>query len=426
LELEIANRRFNEAAEGLRELVTLEENADAYLLLAQAEFGRGSVHASQAALDRSVELQTEPSIPLMRLQLKIALRTEDWNLALKVYRTLTELRITLHLMEQVGRIEAFYHFDMEDRGRTLLESLLKAFEPTPPPALVIEYARWEGRREPARTRTLVKEVFERYPVNANLLELMIRYDIADGHSERALPRVEHALALLPDDPKLQLTQGRLLIHLRRWAEGEASVLRALELDPKVNGGMDQLLVLYKAQDKPQKAIDFLKGEQEAARLDEAGQLQLASLYFEQEEFAEAEKMYELVLEGDPNSVRGNREYALLLASQGTDLERALTLAKRAQEGAGASWEVAHTLGFVYLRKGMNEAAEQQIRYAIELAQRSGVSSVAYHFHLAQALRGQGRDEEADQEMEKASALLLDSRRQAGEGAGATDRVERAE
>jgi len=171
-----------------------------------------------------------------------------------------------------------------------------------------------------------------------------------------------------------------------------------------------LLIFYKAQGKPEKAIAFLKSELEAERLEETGQLSLAGLYFEQEQFEDAEKIYELVLEGNPSSVRGNQELALLLANHGGDIEKALIHAKLAQEGAGANRAVAHTLGFVYLRKGMPEAAEQQIRYAIELAQQQGMDSVIYHFHLAQALREQGHNEEADQELQKASALIPPSAR----------------
>ena len=68
--------------------------------------------------------------------------------------------------------------------------------------------------------------------------------------------------------------------------------------------------------------------------------------------------------------------------------------------------IADTVGFVYFQMGRNEAAVQQFRYAIELADSKGASIATVNYHLRLALQAMGRKTEAIAAFEK--ALVLDS------------------
>ena len=64
---------------------------------------------------------------------------------------------------------------------------------------------------------------------------------------------------------------------------------------------------------------------------------------------------------------------------------------------------ADTLGYVYYRKGLHEAAVRQFRYALGLS--SGQILPLYSYHLGLALRSLGQNEEAVEAFE--AALRID-------------------
>jgi tetratricopeptide (TPR) repeat protein len=105
------------------------------------------------------------------------------------------------------------------------------------------------------------------------------------------------------------------------------------------------------------------------------------------------------------------DLAWILAEEGTDLERALALAQEAQQAEPENAEIADTLGYVYLKKGLSDPALQQFKYAVELAGRAEndvqIERPEYHYHLGLALKALGRNDEATVALER--ALQLDAK-----------------
>ena len=65
----------------------------------------------------------------------------------------------------------------------------------------------------------------------------------------------------------------------------------------------------------------------------------------------------------------------------------------------------YTLGYVYLKKGLNDPALQQFKYALEIAQRASNDAIPerpeYHYHMGLALQALGRGNEAATSFERA-------------------------
>jgi tetratricopeptide (TPR) repeat protein len=112
---------------------------------------------------------------------------------------------------------------------------------------------------------------------------------------------------------------------------------------------------------------------------------------------------EKALTDNPNLAEAKNGLAFLLAASNTDLDRALTLAQDAQRQLPNVPEVADTLGYVYLRKGLHEAAIDRFRYALELAPSAAKVSPSILYHLGLAYAASGKSQEAADAFEKALA-----------------------
>jgi tetratricopeptide (TPR) repeat protein len=116
-------------------------------------------------------------------------------------------------------------------------------------------------------------------------------------------------------------------------------------------------------------------------------------------------MLEKVIRDDPKKTTAKIELAYLLAATNVELDRALKLAEEAQRSMNADPNAADTVGYVYLRKGLNEAAMQQFRHALELnGERTSALAPTLHYHLGLSLDALDRGEEAADAFEKALAL----------------------
>ncbi|MBX5497013.1 MAG: tetratricopeptide repeat protein, partial [Bryobacteraceae bacterium] len=126
---------------------------------------------------------------------------------------------------------------------------------------------------------------------------------------------------------------------------------------------------------------------------------LASLDEQAGQWKEAEKKYRQALKLAPGNPAIENNLAYLIARQGGDLEEALRLANDASRKEPGNPEFADTLGWVYVKRQMNDSAIQ----IFESLVRKHPKNSRYHYHLAVALRQKGNKEGARQHLEMALA-----------------------
>jgi tetratricopeptide (TPR) repeat protein len=98
----------------------------------------------------------------------------------------------------------------------------------------------------------------------------------------------------------------------------------------------------------------------------------------------------------------------LLAQNDGDLDRAAVLAEESRKVDDTDPRTADTLGFIYLRKGLHEAALHQFQYGLEMnGDRPGNLAPMLHYHLGLTLRAMDRNPEAVAAFERALALDAD-------------------
>jgi tetratricopeptide (TPR) repeat protein len=105
----------------------------------------------------------------------------------------------------------------------------------------------------------------------------------------------------------------------------------------------------------------------------------------------------------PGMASAQNDLAYLLARRGEALPEATELAQEARANRPDSPQIADTLGYVYLRRDLGEAALVQFDAAAELSEPQSTSWATAQYHRGLALRSLGREDEAIVAIEQALA-----------------------
>ena len=107
----------------------------------------------------------------------------------------------------------------------------------------------------------------------------------------------------------------------------------------------------------QAALEMLKrGQQTGARTILAANLQLAMTLDSAGMKRESLPLYEAVVKIDPQNPIALNNVAYMYAEEGRDLDQALTFATRAKQRVPTSDDISDTLGWVYVKKNLNDNA----------------------------------------------------------------------
>lgn len=400
--LALAEGRNTEALQLLREFVGENESQETERMRADALLRLDNLPAASAAVDRAIALSGSNPLPSLRLKATIQHAAKEWRALLATLDRLEERGHTLSKGEQLMAVRALYETDRADAGREKLENLLAG--PAITPGVALEFAHREGHVDPKVTRSHLAKALRYAPGNYELLEAITRLDVQTGQLERALRRLDRSVESQLAGPRILLMRSELLALSGQLERAEADALRAFEAAPELPGAVDLLFAIYQAQDRLAEAQRSFEEAESVGVLHAGARVLLGRLYAAQGDSKRARAMYEKVIAENPEIAPAKNDLAFMLASEGGDLDRALALAEDAQRAMPENANTADTVGFVYYRRGSHEAALQQFRYAIELADsRSGAAPV-YHYHLGLALMALGREAEAAEAFDRTLAI----------------------
>jgi tetratricopeptide (TPR) repeat protein len=391
--------RAEKAAELLRVLSTEVERADVYLLLSEAELEVGDTDAALRALEQSMALRGYISQPNLRRRLRILTRRADWDAVLE---TLAEMQRRGHSFDTPERIHmarALYQRGEHVRARRVLEPLFA--EDPPNVAAVLIYAQFEAGTNPDRSRELLEAVLVKRPYAQGVIPALVRLDRLQGRSEQALARIDSGTQADSRSLELRLLRTQLLAELGRTQEAERDA-RAL-----VSDGSEEapalLARILEIEGRGDEAIAVF--EEHRANLRAMDLWNLGRLYLQSGDLPQSRKALEAALERNPQLQVARNDLAYVLTELGSDLDRALELAREAKAAMPDSPAVADTLGWVYYRRGLNEPAVVEFRAAIAQVEDNDRPVPAdFHYHLGLALQGLDRTDEARAELARALAV----------------------
>jgi len=259
----------------------------------------------------------------------------------------------------------------------------------------------------ARARAHLEAAAKDAPTHPEVLASLFVLDQRDGRVEQSLERVNAAAAAAPKDASLARLVGDIAARTGKLDIAEASFRRAIEIDPNQLESYGRLAGLYNATGRGAQVIKTY--EDALARNPKSGELHLVLGILKEaqggKQIDAAMAHYEeaIKLNGELAAAKNNLAY--WLAERGQDLDRALDLAQEAKatlsKNPRTNPSSADTLGWVFYKKNLPEAAVNYLREAVSgfdptIPSDAQTRPLVRH-HLALALHALGDKAEAKNE-----------------------------
>jgi tetratricopeptide (TPR) repeat protein len=285
------------------------------------------------------------------------------------------------------------------KGEQIFQAMMKQLPQNPVGYLKMGMSRkLQGKHKDAAG--FFAQAVERNPKDLTAINEYVFALAAAKDTAKAKRVLDETVAKEPENPLLWDMVGRFQIASGNPAEAEAAFLKSIELAPEFTSPYYQLGVLYATQKK------FPEAEQRLAKVIEQNDKNVG-----------AHALLGMVLNAGGKTDAANREYrkvltlsprhplaannlASNLADGGGNLDEALKFAQTAREAAPEDPSVGDTLGWVYYRKGLVDAAYPLIADA----SRRLKDNPSIRFHHGMVLAKQGKKKEAAAELKAALAL----------------------
>lgn len=407
--LDISEGKADDAVASLRR--ALDRRADwaqAHFLLASALLLQNDRQQARAEVLRAVELDAE-FIEARRLLTKIHAMLGEHDLAIEESRRVLRQRPDDREM-RIALAQSLVFENKADEARKELDSIPLDQRGPDVNFAIGRIDMFQGKNEFAREKLLI--ALESQPAHPEILESLLATEMALGKISESMSRIEKAAGEKPNDANLQRLLGVALLASGQGPAGEAKLRRAIELDPNNMGAYQALARYLLGSNRVQEGVATYEAAVEKQPASAPLHFTLATLYEGTGRRDEAIPHYEEAVKLDPNLAIAKNNLAYLMADTGTNLDRALDLAQEAKAQMPDNGNVADTLGYVLLKKGIPEAAIGYLQES-ESSFKPGDPEVGIvRMHLAMAYEANKQPEKARETLSRAIASLDESQKAA--------------
>jgi tetratricopeptide (TPR) repeat protein len=240
------------------------------------------------------------------------------------------------------------------------------------------------------------------PDSLDALQGLVNVYLGQNRPDKSIARVNAEIARSPNNGALYDLLGSLEFGRGDLPDAETAFEKAAELNKNdadalvklgqvqtARGNLDQALASWSqgARENPKEAAFYIAS---------------GGVYEQKHDLEKARYSYEKAHELKPEdpAVDNNLAYLLLETKGNPDL--ALALAQSARRALPESPDVADTMGSVFYRKGLYEAAISMFQEAIKLgAKNKQAENPMFHYHLGQAYEKVEKPALARQHFERA-------------------------
>lgn len=240
----------------------------------------------------------------------------------------------------------------------------------------------------------------RYPGDLRLLFGLSETLVSTGRGKQALDMLRAELKARPEINAIRMATANVALRVGDLAAADQEYRHLLGIDPK---NLELYLRLGETQrimKRTQEALQTLRKGQALQPNNPQVNLQLALTLDAAGLQRESLPIYENVVKNQPDNPIALNNLAYMMAEEGRDLDLALTYAQRARQRAPGSLDIADTLGWVYLRKQLNDSALGIYR---DITQKAPGNPL-YHYHLGIALFQKGDKTGARRSLQTALGL----------------------
>lgn len=238
----------------------------------------------------------------------------------------------------------------------------------------------------AEAREAFQKTLELAPDNFLPIDQLVELDVASKNFESAMGRVQAALQKVPNSAPLHVIEAKVHVAQQAWDQAEASLRKALELDPNLQSAYEMLISTYIATNRLPQAINELQAYVSKWPDDPRARMTLGEIYEKQKDPLKARDAYEKILASNPEFVPALNNLAYLYADKLNEIDKAYDLAQKAR-GLRSEPATTDTLGWVLYKKGDYQQALALFQESAgNLAQNPDAQ---FHLGMASYMMGQG-------------------------------------
>lgn len=422
--------KTKEAIEDLREVLKQEPHSDLGLYyMAEANFRAGQVEQARSFAG-DLERFNPDFLPAKLMQAQISLAAGDAATAKRQIDELNErlanaapsARLTPQLLDELrykalaARGTANLQLRDTKAARADMEAARER-DPNAPASYtnLAAVALAENRLDEAAS--LYERALSIDATNFDALGGVIRVYSAQRRLADAHARIDQAISAQGNSAPLHFLKAQAYAtqeagvaknetQLQDDARGaEASLRRALELDPGYIAAYQSLAALYVNMRQPDRAIAEYKKIAERQPDNSGAYTLMGMVEYSRNNYDAAFDAYRRALQIDPDATFAANNLAMLAADHGKgNLDEAVQLAQGIVRKYPEEPGYADTLGWVFYKKGLYQPAVEQLQKAVTKAVARNADNAAYRFHLGLALASAGRKADARRELQTAQSL----------------------
>jgi len=364
-------------------------------------YNLGEVYLAAGNRDRAIvefqqALERRPDYLLPRYGLaRVYLISEDFPRAVDIAEQILELQPD-DQAAQLIRSYAWVNMGQRRQARESLETMLQ--ETPQAPEATYQLARLSiMERDYRQAERLYQSLADATPPDPRGILGLAETRILTGRASEGMELLEEQRDQNPDNLWWKLAVGVAATRSGDWNTAESSLNEVLAMQPDNADALKHLAGVYYQTGRIDAARQQFERAAAVSPMDPAVHLYLALIAEREGRFEEAVARYEEVVTLSPDNLAALNNLAYLLAETTDELDRALTLAQRAVSSSPDSLDVADTLGWVYVKKNLNDNA---INILEELVAKQP-SNVVWRYHLATAYYQKGDYARAKSEVETA-------------------------
>lgn len=223
------------------------------------------------------------------------------------------------------------------------------------------------------------------PTNVSVLTAIAQLYAAEGHPDRAMGFLEDELKKSPDSLALRMLLAQSAEALKKYDVALAQYQQILAKSPKLQSVQVAVGQVYQLMGDSGNAIASYRKAMELTPKDGRAAMLLGDALAMLNRNSEAQAAYRQALQQQPDNVLVMNNLAFMIAETGGSLDEALKLAQKAMAKAPKQPNIADTLGWIYMKKNLNDSAVQVFRGLTQEYR----ENPTFHYHLGLALLQKG-------------------------------------
>ena len=287
-------------------------------------------------------------------------------------------------------------------ARSELQAAIKRFPDAPDLQFQLALANYAEGKYP-EALAIFRSLSEKYPTDLRLVYAMADVLIKSNRGPDALKLLQEQLSRNPQNQVMRMVTANAALVVKQFDLAEREYRKLLEVDPKNFELFLRLGEVIYVKGQAQQALDMfrqaeaLQPKQPRLNLDIA--LAMESLGMRHE----ALPYYKTVLSLEPANAVALNNLAFLMAEDGRDLDTALTYIQEARQQYPDDPNIADTMGWILLKKGLYDDALSIFK---DLVKRNPQKAL-FRYHLGVALYNKHDVPGARQSLQMALSLKPD-------------------